>query len=67
MQNYFKGEVSFKWLCGRISSIGSKARTTLHVSIIDSESDKIKSDYSCFNAVFLQSINLNLSYTLDRS
>ena len=34
-------EVSFEWSHHRISSTGSKDRTTLHVSIIDSGSEKV--------------------------
>ena len=35
-------EVSFEWSHHRISSTDSKIRTTLHVSIIDSGSDRVK-------------------------
>ena len=35
-------EVSFEWSHHRISSTDSKVRTTLHVSIIDSVSERIK-------------------------
>ena len=34
-------EVSFEWSHHRISSTDSKVRTTLHVSIIDSESEMV--------------------------
>ena len=34
-------EVSFEWSHHRISSTDSKVRTTLHVSIIDSGSDRV--------------------------
>ena len=35
-------EVSFKWSHHRILSTNSKVRTTLHVSIIDSGSERVK-------------------------
>ena len=35
-------EVSFEWSHHRISSTDSKVRTTLHVSIIDSGSKRVK-------------------------
>ena len=35
-------EVSFEWPHHRISSTDSKVRTTLHVSIIDSGSERVK-------------------------
>ena len=35
-------EVSFEWSHHRISSTDSKVKTTLHVSIIDSESERVK-------------------------
>ena len=35
-------EVSFEWSHHRISSTDSKVRTTLHVSIIDSENERVK-------------------------
>ena len=35
-------EVSFEWSHHRISSTDSKVRTTLHVSLIDSESERVK-------------------------
>ena len=38
-------EVSSEWSHHRISSIGSKVRTTSHVSIIDSESERVKATY----------------------
>ena len=34
-------EVSFEWSHYRISSTDSKVRTTLHVSIIDPESERV--------------------------
>ena len=37
-------EVSFEWSHHRISPTGSKARTTLHVSIVDSERERVKCD-----------------------
>ena len=41
MQKYCS-EVSFEWSRHRISSTDSKVRTTLHVSIIGSESERVK-------------------------
>ena len=35
-------EVSFEWSHHRISSTDSKVRATLHVSIIDSGSERVK-------------------------
>ena len=35
-------EVSFEWSHHRISSTDSKVRTTLHVSIIDCRSERVK-------------------------
>ena len=35
-------EVSFEWSHHRISSTDSKVRTTLHVSIIDFDTDRLK-------------------------
>ena len=53
-------EVSFKWSHHRISSTNSKVRTTLHVSIIDSGSERVKGNYHadlfvvvCFVCFFL--------------
>ena len=45
-------EVSFEWSHHRISSTDSKVRTTLHVSIIDSESDRIKGTAVSADVVF---------------
>ena len=39
-------EVSFEWSHHRISSTDSKVRTTLHVSITDADSDRIKHEVS---------------------
>ena len=39
-------QVSFEWLHHRVSSTDSKVRTTLHVSITDSGSDKVKETVS---------------------
>ena len=42
MQTYRTAkEVSFEWSHHRISSKDSKVRTTLHVSVINSESDEL--------------------------
>ena len=54
-------EVSFEWSYHRILSTDSKVRTTLHVSIIDSGSRKVKADnWSCPEGVWLIESSLHI-------
>ena len=55
-------EVSFEWSHHRISSTDSKVRTTLHVSIIDSGSERDKTQVPFKVPPFL---GLEVGYVID--